>query len=137
MNTKDELALKINKIECLGALRSASQKTKDILDPVIRGGTEKNTQSEEQIFISNSGDTSEESEIRGYASSKSLAKYFKNITIEGAVCAGEALVNDNNIFHQTPPSRSLNSKPDYTHYITASGNLFSGIYKPTMNEQSE
>ncbi|CAG8810265.1 24093_t:CDS:1, partial [Dentiscutata erythropus] len=75
MNTKDELALKINEIECLGALRSASQKTKDIL--IIRGGTEKNIQSEEQSFISNSGDTSEESEIRDYASSKSLAKYFK------------------------------------------------------------
>ncbi|CAG8724667.1 23460_t:CDS:2 [Cetraspora pellucida] len=162
MNTKDELALKINEIECLGALCSASQKTKNILDPVIRGGTEKNTQSEEQSFISNSGDTSEESEIRGYALSKSFAKYFKSknelvikenetlpiitnkqnpesliqdITIEGAVCASEALVNDNNIFHQTPPSCSLNSKPDYTHYMTASGNLFSKIYKPTMNEQ--
>ncbi|CAG8536757.1 2874_t:CDS:2 [Dentiscutata erythropus] len=78
MNTKDELALKINEIEYLGALRPALQKTKDILDPMIRGGTEKNTQSEEQSFISNSGDTSEESEIRGYASSKSLAKYFKS-----------------------------------------------------------
>ncbi|CAG8819667.1 17738_t:CDS:1, partial [Racocetra fulgida] len=70
MNTKDELALKINEIEYLGALRPASQKTKDILDPMIRGGTEINMQSEEQSFISNSGDTLEESEIRGYASSK-------------------------------------------------------------------
>ncbi|CAG8455092.1 8473_t:CDS:1 [Cetraspora pellucida] len=63
MNTKDKLALKINEIECLGTLRSALQKTKDILDPVIRGGTEKNMQSKEQSFISNSGDTSEKSEI--------------------------------------------------------------------------
>ena len=42
-----------------------------------------------------------------------------------------------NIFHPPPPSRSLNSKPDYSHRMTASDNLFSGIYKPTMNEQSE
>ncbi|CAG8575705.1 40_t:CDS:2, partial [Ambispora leptoticha] len=41
------------------------------------------------------------------------------------------------IFRQIPPSRSLNSKPDYSHRTTASGNLFSGIYKPTMNKQSE
>jgi hypothetical protein len=43
---------------------------------------------------------------------------------------------------KAPPSRSLNSKPDYSHC----DNLFSGIYsqsegtnvpKPTMNEQSE
>ncbi|CAG8581850.1 3927_t:CDS:10 [Cetraspora pellucida] len=117
-------------------------KTKNILDPVIREGTEKNTQNKEQSFISNSGDTSEKSEIQGYASSKSLAKYFKksliqDITIEGTVCADKALVNDNNIFHQTSPSRFLNSKPDYTHYITASGNLFSEIYKPTMNKQNK
>ncbi|CAG8676378.1 16789_t:CDS:2, partial [Cetraspora pellucida] len=59
------------------AFQLKDEKTKDILDPVIRGGTEKNTQSEEQSFISNSGNTSEESEIRGYALSKSLAKYFK------------------------------------------------------------
>ncbi|CAG8590347.1 24912_t:CDS:2 [Cetraspora pellucida] len=109
INTKDELALKINEIECLGTLRPAL------------GGTEKNTQNEEQSFISNSEDTLKELEIRGYVSSKSLAKYFKSknelvikenetlpiitnkqkpelliqdITIERAVYAGKALVND-------------------------------------------
>ncbi|CAG8505780.1 12445_t:CDS:2 [Cetraspora pellucida] len=65
--------LKINEIECLGTLRSASQKTKDILDPVIRGDTENNMQSEKQSFISNSEDTLEESEIRDYASFKNKA----------------------------------------------------------------
>src|SRR6185312_14357306 len=196
------------------------QKTKDILDPVeskthcsaiVMGGEEKNMQSEEQSFISNSRDTSESRPegsllcrpFKGDSSShKSLAKYFKSktlpiitnnqnsesliqditnkqnpesliqyITIKETVCAGEALVNDKyqippfikiviiviiviliiwyiyrNIFHPLPPSRSLNSKPDYSHRMTASDNLFSGIYsqsegtnvpKPTMNEQSE
>ena len=37
----------------------------------------------------------------------------------------------------TPPSHSLNSKPDYSHCVTVSGNLSSRIYKPTINEQSE
>ena len=85
-----------------------------------------------------------------------------DVTIKGAVYADETLVNDKyqippiikiviiaiiviliiwyiyrNIFHPPPPSRSLNSKPDYNHRMTASDNLFSGIYKPTMNEQSE
>jgi len=206
MNTKDELASKIKKIEYLDALRSVSQKTKDILDPVeskthcsaiVMGGEEKNMQSEEQSFISNSRDTSESRPegsllcrpFKGDSSShKSLAKYFKSktlpiitnnqnsesliqditnkqnpesliqdITIKETVCAGEALVNDKYqippfikiviiaiviliiwyIFHPLPPSRSLNSKPDYSHRTTASGNLFSGIYKPTMNKQSE
>ncbi|CAG8828889.1 22783_t:CDS:1, partial [Gigaspora margarita] len=68
-NTKDELASKINEIVYLGALYLVSQKTKNILDPVVMGGVEKNTQSEKQSFISNSGDTTE---------SKSLAKYFKS-----------------------------------------------------------
>ncbi|CAG8459572.1 632_t:CDS:2 [Cetraspora pellucida] len=195
VNTKNELASKINKIECLGALCSVLQKTKDILDPVkskthcsaiVKGGEEKNMQSEEQSFISNSRDTSESRPegsllcrpFKGDSSShKSLAKYFKNktlpiitnnqnsesliqditnnqnpesliqdITIKETVCAGEALVNDKNIFHPLPPSCSLNSKPNYSHRMTASDNLFSGIYsqsedtnvpKLTMNEQSE
>jgi hypothetical protein len=226
-NIKNELASKINEIECLGTLRPALQKTKNILDPVVMGGEEgqslshvskrrpygpvptiKNMQSEEQSFISNSGDTSESRPEGSLLCNKSLAKYFKSktlpiitnnqnpesliqdttnkqnsesliqdITIKRAVCAGEALVNDKyqiphiisvskplakiviiaiiviliiwyiyrNIFHPLPPSRSLNSKPDYSHRMTASDNLFSGIYsgasvetlKPTMNEQSE
>ncbi|CAG8798937.1 17082_t:CDS:2, partial [Gigaspora rosea] len=178
----------------------------DILDPVeskthcsaiVKGGEEKNMQSEEQSFISNSRNTSESRPegsllcrpFKGDSSShKSLAKYFKSktlpiitnnqnsesliqditnkqnpesliqditnkqnpesliqdITIKETVCAGEALVNDKNIFHPLPPSRSLNSEPDYSHRMTASNNLFSGIYsqsegtnvpKPTMNEQ--
>ncbi|CAG8459066.1 22452_t:CDS:2 [Cetraspora pellucida] len=153
MNTKNKLALKINEIECLGALRFALQKTKNILDSVIRGGTEKNTQSEEQSFISNSGDTSEESEIRDYASSKSLAKYFKSknelvikendtlpiitnkqnpesliqdITIEGAVCTDEALANDK---YQIPPiikiKELLQNKPEGQTKNYGSSSLFS------------
>ncbi|CAG8513654.1 22717_t:CDS:2, partial [Cetraspora pellucida] len=99
MNTIDELASKIKKIKYLDALRSVLQKTKDILDSVelkthcsaiVMRGNEKNIQSEEQSFISNSRDTSE-SRPKGLLlcrpfkgdslSYKSLAKYFKNKTL--------------------------------------------------------
>jgi len=40
-NTKNELASKIYEIESLGALCPASQKTKDILDPVVIGEEKK------------------------------------------------------------------------------------------------
>ncbi|CAG8781959.1 9707_t:CDS:2 [Dentiscutata erythropus] len=82
-NTKDELASKINEIECLGTLYPASQKTKDILDPVVMGGAEKNTQSEEQSFKSNSE-----------AESKSLVKYFKSKK------KMEAEINDTSLTNQ-------------------------------------
>ncbi|CAG8738273.1 6452_t:CDS:2, partial [Cetraspora pellucida] len=76
-------ASKINEIECLGTLCPASQKTKDILDPVVMGGAEKNTQSEEQSFISNSE-----------AESKSLVKYFKSKK------KMEAEINDTSLTNQ-------------------------------------
>jgi len=42
-----------------------------------------------------------------------------------------------NIFHPISPSCSLNSKLNYSYRMTTSGNLFSRIYKLTMNEQNE
>ncbi|CAG8813587.1 12072_t:CDS:2, partial [Gigaspora margarita] len=97
----NELASKINEIEYLSALCLASQKTKDILDPVVMGGVEKNTQSEEQSFISNSGDTTE---------SKSLAKYFKSKKKmeaeinDTSLTNRESLTNDiSNIKNETLP----------------------------------
>ncbi|CAG8853097.1 44012_t:CDS:2, partial [Gigaspora margarita] len=60
------------------------------------------------------------------------------------ITLGANMINDKyqttpikQIFRPTLSSHSLNSKPDYSHYMTTSGNLFSGIYKPIMNKQSE
>ncbi|CAG8820192.1 21032_t:CDS:2, partial [Cetraspora pellucida] len=115
-NTKDELASKINEIECLGTLCPASQKTKDILNPVVMGGAEKNTQNEEQTEINDTSLTNQESLTNDISNIKNelvikenetfpiiinkqnSESLIQDITIEGAVCAGEALVNDKKKF---------------------------------------
>ncbi|CAG8557631.1 10028_t:CDS:2, partial [Cetraspora pellucida] len=84
--------------------------------------------------------------IQDITNKQNLESLIQDITIKETVCTGEALVNDKNIFHPLPPSCSLNSKPNYSHRMTISDNLFSEIYsqsegtnvpKLTMNEQSK
>ncbi|CAG8802449.1 35407_t:CDS:2, partial [Racocetra persica] len=124
-------------------------KTKDILDSVeskthcsaiVMGGEEKNIQSEEQSFISNSRDTSESRPegsllcrpFKGdFSSHKSLAKYFKSKILP--------IITNNQNLESLIQDITNKQNPD-------SDNLFSGIYsqsestnvpKLTMNEQSE
>ncbi|CAG8568928.1 23732_t:CDS:2, partial [Cetraspora pellucida] len=114
INTKNKLALKINEIEYLGTLHSALQKTKDILDSVVIGGVEKNSKAKNKVLYRilkihlnldslsycKEFSTDEISNIKNktlpiITNKQNSELFIQDITIKGAVCVSEALVNNN------------------------------------------
>ncbi|CAH1768246.1 1347_t:CDS:1 [Entrophospora sp. SA101] len=139
LTLKSELASKVNELEHL----KSEAKSK----PVIGGDDEKNTQSEEQSSITKSDDistvlqnrqlgdssnhdthvSSEESEIRGYASSsKDLRQYFlcrKNDTeiIPKVIDEIDISKNNNNILQEIPNVTPYLAQPENdTHSLIRS-----------------
>ncbi|CAH1769620.1 9513_t:CDS:1, partial [Entrophospora sp. SA101] len=135
-NIKSELESKVNELEYL--------KSEAISKPIVGGDDEKNTQSEEQSSITKSDDistvlqnrplgdssnhdayvSSEESEIRGYASSsKDLSQYFlrrKNDTEIIPKVSDEIDISKTN-------NNTLQEIPNMTPYLAQPENNMSSL----------
>ncbi|CAG8806851.1 19080_t:CDS:2, partial [Cetraspora pellucida] len=87
----------------------------------------------EDILIFVIGENSEKNISKSRLKGKIMNK-VKKISTDILTHTNDKIVS---ILESSKIDTKITSKPDYIHSMTASSNLFSGIYKPTMNEQKK